>query len=134
MLIDADLNEVKDVESLGSGVYEVTILKEPKLIKSSVKGTEGLEFELSFIDPATELAPGVARTIRHTVWKSEKFGWQHPGMKAMCEACAVSLTNPDTADFVGTVLNVAIITKPGVNRHTGEPRVFNEVDHVLKKV
>lgn len=133
MLIDANLNEVKDIEALPSGVYEVVILKEPKLIESNVKHTPGLEFELTFTDPATELSPGVARTQRHTVWKSEKFGWQHPGMKAMCEATGVSLEQPDTADFVNCVLQVAITSKPGTNRNTGEPRVFNEVDYVLKR-
>lgn len=133
MLIDANLNEVKDIEALPSGIYEMVILQEPKLIESTVKHTPGLEFQLTFTDPATELSPGVARTIRHTVWKSKDFGWQHPGMKAMCEACGVSLESPDTADFVNTVLKAAIAQKPGVNKNTGEPRVYNEVEYVLKQ-
>jgi len=133
MQIDANLNEVKDIECLESGVYEVTILKEPKLIESAVKKTPGIEFELSFTDPTTELSPGVSRTIRHTVWKSEKFGWQHPGMKAICEAAVVPLENPDTSDFVGSVFNVTLSQKPGVNKHTGEPRVYNEIEHVLPR-
>lgn len=133
MKIEANLNEVKDIDSLPSGTYEVTILKEPKMITSKEKKTPGIEMELTFTDPGTELAPGVARTIRHTVWRSEKFGWQHPGMKEACAAFGVSMTDPDTAEFVGGVGRVALSLEPYVDKRSGEAKSRNKVDYLLKK-
>lgn len=133
MLIDANLNDVKDIEALPSGTYSCVVLKEPKLIESKEKKTPGIEFELTFTDPGTEIAPGVSRTMRHTVWKSERLGWQHPGMKEVCEACGVSMNNPDTAEFVNTTLNVSIETDSYVDKRSGEHKLRNKVAYLLKK-
>lgn len=131
-LIDADLNEVKEIEALPSGIYSATILKEPILGESSQKKTPQLEFELTITDPGTEIAPGVARTIRHRVYKSDKLGWAHIGMKQICEACGVSLERPDTADFVNTELMVALAQEPYVSK-AGVSKIRNEVAELLKK-
>lgn len=131
MLIDADLNEVKDLPSLDSGVYNAVCLEEPKLIQSREKKTPGLEFTITLTDPGTELAPGVARTMRHTVWKSDKFGWQHIGMKEVCEAMSVNLVNPDTAEFVNVPFKVALSSEPYIDKRTGEPRTRNKIDYLL---
>lgn len=133
MQIDADLNEVKDIEALPSGVYSAVILVEPKLVASKEKKTPGIEFEFTLTDPGTEIAPGVARTFRHTVYKSEKFGWQHPGMKEICEACGVSMTRPDTIEFVNTSLNIALSQEPYVDKRSGESKNRNKIDYLLKK-
>ncbi len=133
MQIDADLNEVKDIEALPLGVYSAVILVEPKLIASKEKKTPGIEFEFTFTDPGTEIAPGVARTMRHTVWKSEKFGWQHPGMKEVCEACGVSMTRPDTVEFVNATLHVSISCEAYKDKRSGEDRLRNKIEYLLKK-
>ncbi len=133
MQIDADLNEVKDIEALPSGTYQVIILKEPKLIASKEKKTPGIEFELTFTDAGTEYAPGVSRTMRHTVWKSEKFGWQHPGMKEVCEACGVSMNNPDTAEFVNQTLHVSVGAEPYLEKRSGETKLRNKIEYLLKR-
>lgn len=133
MQIDANLNEVKDIEALPTNVYSCVILKEPKLMESREKKTPGIEFELTFTDPGTELAPGVARTMRHTVWKSEKFGWQHPGMKEVCEACGVSMLNPDTAEFVNATLHASVEQESYVEKRSGESKVRNKIAYLLKK-
>lgn len=133
MLIEADLNEVKDYPTLDSGIYDAVVLEEPKLIQSREKKTPGLEFTLTLTTPGTEVAPGVARTFRHTVWKSEKHGWQHIGMKEVCEAMGVSMTNPDTAEFVNVPFKVAITGEPYIDKRTSESRVRNKVEYLLVK-
>jgi hypothetical protein len=132
MKIDANLNEVKEIEALPSGIYQAVILTEPRAILSREKKTPGIEFELTFTDPGTEIAPGVARTMRHTVYRSEKLGWQHIGMKEICEAAGVSLENPDTADFINRTINVAVTTEPYVDKRSGENKIFNKIDYLLK--
>jgi hypothetical protein len=131
-IIDADLNEVHEIEALPSAVYDAVILKEPILIESKNKKTPGLEFELTITDPGTEVAPGVARTIRHTVWKSDRLGWATISMKQMCEATGVSMTRPDTSEFVNQELKVALSQEPYVSRG-GVGKVKNEVAEILKK-
>ena len=133
MLIDANLNDVKDIEALPTGIYNCVILKEPKLIESREKKTPGIEFELTFTDAGTEIAPGVTRTMRHTVWKSERFGWQHPGMKEVCEACGVSMNNPDTAEFVNTTLNASVEQDSYEDKRSGELKTRNKIAYLLKK-
>lgn len=133
MKIDANLNDVKDIESLPSGTYEVVILKEPKLITSKEKKTPGIEVELTLTDPGTEIAPGVARTLRHTVYRSERMGWQHVGMKELCEAFGVSMENPDTAEFVNTSGRVALSLEPFIDKRSGEAKTRNKIDYLLKK-
>ena len=134
MLIDANLNEVKDIEALPTGIYNCVILKEPKLIESREKKTPGIEFELTFTDAGTEIAPGVTRTMRHTVWKSERFGWQHPGMKEVCEACGVSMNNPDTAEFVNATLNASVEQESYEDKRSGALKTRNKIAYLLKKV
>lgn len=133
MLIDANLNDVKDIEALPTGIYNCVILKEPKLIESREKKTPGIEFELTFTDAGTEIAPGVTRTMRYTVWKSERFGWQHPGMKEVCEACGVSMNNPDTAEFVNTTLNASVEQDSYEDKRSGELKTRNKIAYLLKK-
>ena len=132
MLIDANLSEVKEIEALPSGIYSAIILKEPVLGESSQKKTPQLEFELTITDPGTEIAPGVARTITHKVYKSEKLGWAHIGMKQICKACGVPEDRPDTADFVNTELMVALTQEPYVTK-SGVHKVVNNVAELLKK-
>lgn len=133
MLIEADLNEVKDYPALDSGVYDAVCLEEPKLVTSAVKKTPGLEFTVTLTEPGTELAPGVARTFRHTVYKSEKSGWQHIGMKEVCEAMEVSMKNPDTAEFVNVPFKVAVTSEPYIDKRSGESKIRNKIDYLLKK-
>jgi len=130
--IDANLNEVKEIEALPTGIYSVVILKEPQFITSKEKKTPGIEYELTFTDPGTEIAPGVARVMRHTVWKSAAQGWQHIGMKNMCEACGVSMENPDTVEFVNVSLKVALTQEPYIERRSGETKLRNQIDYLLK--
>jgi hypothetical protein len=131
MRIDANLNEVKEIEALPSNVYSAVIISEPKAVVSREKKTPGIEFELTLTDPGTELVPGVARTIRHTVYRSERMGWQHVGMKQICEACRVSMENPDTAEFVNVQLRVALGQEPYEDRRTKETKVRNVIEHLL---
>lgn len=131
-IIDANLNDVKDIETLPGGVYSAFVVEEPKFIESSQKKTPGLDFKFKLMDPGTEIAPGVPRIIRHTVWKSAEMGWQHFRMKEVCEACGVSLENPDTADFVGATLKLALAIETFKDSRTGEDKTKNVVDHFLK--
>lgn len=131
MKIEANLNNVKELESLPIGTYSASILKEPKAVVSTQKKTPGIEFEFTLHDIGTELAPGVPRTITHTVYRSEKSGWEHFKMKELCEACGVSLENPDTADFVNTNLKLAISQEPYKDRH-GTDKTRNAIDYFLK--
>lgn len=131
MKIEANLNNVKDIENLPIGVYNVCIMQEPKFVVSSQKKTPGLEFEYTFMDPGTELAPGVPRTMRDTIYRSEKFGWEHFRIKEVCEAAGVALENPDTADFVSVALKLAINQEPYEDKHK-TPKVRNIIDHFLK--
>lgn len=128
MKIEGNMNEVKDIMALPSGAYNVTVLQEPKLIASKEKKTPGIEFTLTFTDPGTEIAPGVARTMRHTVYRSAAMGWQHPGMKEVCVAFGVPMENPDTIEFVNRSCRVAISTVPYEDRRTKEAKVRNEID------
>ena len=130
MRIDADLNEVKDIEVLPGGLYEAQISQEPKFVESSKQKTPGLEFVFKLLDPATEISPGVQRTLRHTIYKSKDYGWQHFKMKEICEACSVTLDNPDTEEFVGAVLKLAISQE--TFKHNGEDKVKNVIDHFVK--
>jgi hypothetical protein len=131
MKIDANLNNVKELDSLPTSAYSATVLKEPKAVVSSQKKTPGIEFEFTLTDVGTELAPGVPRTITHTVYRSEKSGWEHFKMKELCEACGVPLENPDTADFVNTTLKLAISQEPYKDRH-GLDKTRNVIDYFLK--
>lgn len=131
MKIEADLNEVKDFPTLESGVYEAVCLQEPKQVTSREKKTPGLEFEITLTDPGTEIAPGVARTFRHTIYKSERLGWQHVGLKEVCEAMGVSMVNPDTAEFVNVPFKVAITVEPYVEKRSGETKTRNKIDYLL---
>lgn len=131
MKIDANLNNVKELETLPTSTYNAIVLKEPKAVVSSQKKTPGIEFEFTLTDPGTELAPGVPRTMTHTVYRSEKSGWEHFKMKELCEACGVSLEDPDTIDFVNTTLKLAISEEPYEDRHK-QPRVRNVIDYFLK--
>ena len=129
MRIDADLNKVKEIEALPGSVYSVFISSEPKMVVSKEKKTPGIEFEFKFTDPGTEIAPGVPRTMRHTIWKSAEMGWEHFKMKEICTACGVDLVNPDTADFVNATLKVAVEQTTFESR--GERRVGNEIVHFM---
>ena len=131
MKIDANLNNVKEIETLHTGAYGATILTEPKGVISSQKKTPGIEFVFTFTDVGTEIAPGVPRTITHTIYRSEKSGWEHFKMKELCEACGVPLENPDTADFVNATLKLAISEEPYKSKH-GEDKVRNQIDYFLK--
>jgi hypothetical protein len=131
MRIEANLNNVKEIEALPGGVYSAFIPEEPKLIESKEKKTPGLQFTFKLTDPGTEIAPGVPRTIKHTIWKSAEMGWEHFRMREVCEACGVALENPDTADFVGANLKLAIAVE-SYESSNGEPRTRNVVDHFLK--
>jgi hypothetical protein len=129
--IDANLTNVKDIETLPGNVYSAFVAEEPKFIESSNKKTPGLAFVFKLTDPGTEIAPGVPRTLRHTVWKSADMGWEHFKMKELCDACRVSLENPDTADFVGANLKLAVAIESYPDRN-GEARTRNIIDHFLK--
>ena len=131
MKIDANLNNVKELDSLATSTYGAIILKEPKAVISSQKKTPGIEFEFTLTDVGTEIAPGVPRTMIHTVYRSEKSGWEHFKMKELCEACGVPLENPDTADFVNATLKLAISQEPYKDRH-GVDKVRNVIDYFLK--
>jgi len=131
MKIDANLANVKDIESLSTGTYSAIILKEPIAVVSSQKKTPGIEFEFTLTDSGTEFAPGVPRTVKHTIYKSEKSGWEHFKMKEICEACSVALENPDTVDFVNQPIKLAISEEPYKDRH-GNDRTRNVIDFFLK--
>ena len=131
MRIEANLNNVKDVETLPGGVYSAFISAEPTLIVSNVKKTPGLLIEFKLTDPGTEIGPGIPRTIRHTVWKSAEMGWEHFKMKELCEACGVTMDNPDTADFVNVNLKLAIGVDTFTNKNS-EMQTKNQVEHFLK--
>lgn len=131
MKIDGNLNNVKDIETLPGNVYSAFIAEEPKFIESKEKKTPGLEFTFKLIDPGTEIAPGVPRQLKHTIWKSAELGWEHFKMKEICTACGVGLDNPDTADFVGANLKLAVAVETYEDRHK-QPRSRNVVDAFLK--
>ena len=131
MKIEANLNNVKEVEKLPSGTYSVVILTEPKPVTSSQKKTPGIEFTFTFTDPGTEVAPGVPRTMEDTIYKSEKTGWEHFRIKEICQACGVAMENPDTADFINKSLKLAISQETFKDRK-GEDRVKNVIDYFLK--
>ena len=130
MKIDGNMNDVKDIAALASGTYAVTILQEPKSVLSKEKKTPGIEFILTFTDPGTEIAPGVARTMKHTIYRSSAMGFQHPGMKEVCVAFGVSLDNPDTIEFVNKSARAAVSCAPYEDRRTKEAKVRNEVDYL----
>lgn len=131
MKIEANFNNVKELELLPVGVYSAMVLVEPKPVISSQKKTPGIEFEFTLMDSGTEIAPGVPRTLRDTIYKSEKFGWEHFRMKEICEACGVALENPDTADFVNTTLKLAITHEPYTDKHM-QPKIKVNIDNFLK--
>jgi hypothetical protein len=131
MKIDANLNNVKEIETLPGGTYSAIILKEPKFIVSSQKKTPGIEIEFTLTDSGTELAPGVPRTITHIIYRSEKTGWEHFKIKELCEATGAPMENPDTADFVNASLKLAIAQEPYTDKH-GQPKTRNVVDYFLK--
>jgi hypothetical protein len=131
MKIDANLTNVKELEVLPAGTYNAIILTEPKFVVSAQKKTPGIEYEFTFTDSGTELAPGVPRTMKSTIYKSEKAGWEHFKVKEICEAVGAPLTNPDTADFVNGVLKLAISQEPYTDKH-GKDRVRNNIDYYLK--
>ena len=131
MRIDANLNNVKELGALSTGTYSAIILKEPKMVVSSQKKTPGIEFEFTLTDSGTELAPGVPRTLTHTIYRSEKSGWEHFKMKEICEATGVSLENPDTVDFMNQPIKLAISEEPYKNKH-GEDKTRNSIDYFLK--
>lgn len=132
MRIDANLTNVKEIETLPGGVYSAFVAEEPKFIESKEKKTPGLAFVFKLTDPGTEIAPGVPRALKHTVWKSAEMGWEHFKMKELCEACGVALENPDTADFIGVALRLAVAVETYEDPRTKEPRTRNQIDHFLK--
>lgn len=132
MRIEANLSNVKEIETLPGGVYSAFIAEEPKFTESKEKKTPGLQLSFKLTDPGTEIAPGVPRTMRHTVWKSGEMGWEHFKMKELCEACGVSLENPDTADFVGANLRLAVSVESYEDPRTHEPKMRNQIDHFMK--
>ena len=131
MRIEGNLNNVKEIETLPGGVYSCFIASEPKFVESKVKKTPGIEFEFKLVDPGTEIAPGVARTIRHTIYKSAEMGWEHFKMKEICVACGVSLENPDTADFLNTNLKLAVAVESYEDKNK-ELKTRNQIEHFLK--
>jgi hypothetical protein len=131
MKIDANLNNVKEIETLPGSVYSAFVASEPKFIESSQKKTPGLLFEFKLTDPGTEIGPGIPRTIRHTIWKSAEMGWEHFKMKELCEACGVSMENPDTADFVNTNLKLAVGIETYEDKNK-EMKTKNQIEHFLK--
>lgn len=131
MKINANLNNVRELDSLPTGTYSAMILTEPKAVISSQKKTPGIEFLFTLMDTGTEIAPGVPRTLQHTIYKSEKSGWEHFKMKEICEACSAPMENPDTADFVNASLKLAVSQEPYKDRH-GQDKVRNVIDYFLK--
>jgi hypothetical protein len=131
MKIDGNMNNVKELVNLPTGTYSAIILTEPKAIVSSQKKTPGIEFNFTLTDTGTEIAPGVPRTLQHTIYRSEKSGWEHFKMKEICEACGAPMENPDTADFVNASLKLAIEEEPYKNKH-GEDKVRNQIAYFLK--
>lgn len=130
MKIDANLDNVKEIETLPGGVYSAFISGEPKCIESKQKGTPGIEFIFKLTDPGTEIAPGVPRTIRHTIWKSAEMGWEHFKMKEICEACGVPMLNPDTEMFVNATVKLALATETFEDK-TGKARTKNVIEHFM---
>lgn len=131
MKIEANLENVKEIETLPGGVYSAFVSGEPKFIESKEKKTPGLDFTFKLTDPGTEIAPGVPRTIRHTIWKSAEMGWEHFRMKEVCEACGVPLSNPDTEMFVNVPLRLALAIETFEDKRTKEPRTKNVIEHFM---
>lgn len=134
MRVQANLNNVKEIEVLPTGVYSCFIEKEPELTKSSKKGTEGLSMTLILTDPGTEIAPGVPRRMFHTVYKSGEMGWEHFKVKELVEACGIKYdTNGfDTADFVNANLKIAVGQESYTPNEGGEAKIKNVIERFLK--
>ena len=130
MKIEANLENVKEIETLPGNVYSAFISGEPKFIESSKQKTPGLDFVFKLTDPGTEIASGIPRTIRHTIWKSAEMGWEHFKTKEICEACGVPLQDPDTEMFVGATLKLALAIETFTDK-SGKERTKNVVDHFL---
>lgn len=121
MLIECHLNELKELEALDSGVYNVLVEQEPTLITNPKNGNEGLQYILSVMDSGHE-----GRKIFYTLWKG-KAGWGHFKTKELCRAAKVKWTDDgfDTADFVQSQFRVV------VSKEERNEKLVNQVDRFL---
>lgn len=146
MKIPCNLYDVKEITNLPSGVYSVRCIEIPSdgnadgFVRSSKQGTLGIRLAIQFLDPGTELAPGVPRVWGRgmcdnevTLWRSGEMGWQHFKIKEACEAFGVHFdeTGFDSEHFLNAEAKIGV----GVENYTkkdGKPGEKNTLEHWLK--
>ncbi|UOF78564.1 hypothetical protein [Caudoviricetes sp.] len=135
MKIECNLNDVKEIELLPTGTYSIRCVKEPHVTESKTKKTPGLCVPIVFLDPGTEIAPGVPRVwddFKTTVYKSAELGWNHFKIKEVCEAFGVPFdeTGFDTDHFVNAEAKLSVVRETYTDGATVKMR--NSIDHWLK--
>ena len=136
MRIECNLNDVKEIEVLPSNVYSVRCIAVPENVVSSQKKTPGFQLKIQFLDPGTEIAPGVPRVWANnetTGWKGADMGWQHFKIKEMCEAFRVPFDEKgfDTEHFFNAEAKVAV-GQESYDKKDGTKGVKNTIEHWLK--
>lgn len=105
----------------------------PQMIQSREKKTDGIELEMTFLDPGTEINGSTPRKMKTTLWKSSQHGWAYFKIKEACEAFGVPYDEEgfDSDDFLNTEAKVSI-EQVGKKTASGEEYVGNEVGKFLK--
>ena len=142
--IPCNLYAVKEIENLPSSVYGIRCIELPHdgdgFVYSSKQKTQGIRLAIQFLDPGTEISPGVPRVWGKgmsdnevTIWKSKEMGWQHFKVKEACEAFGVpfSETDFDSEHFLNAEAKAAV-GQQTYRKNDGTDGIRNTLEHWLK--